>query len=351
MANSLKIRRGLEANLPTLNEGEPGFATDSGKVWFGDGATNHRVAMHNDYDAQSILAAVTSNSPAAVALSEGNLVGRVSGGDVGALTGADVMGILSGTAGAGFNMNSQKVTNLADGTADTDAATWGQVQSLKAAFDPKASVRAATNGTNIDLTSSTDPNPIDGVTLSDGDRVLLKDQSTASENGIYDAVTATDPTSWTRSSDADEDDEVTACMFVPVAEGTNNNDTFWLLTTNDPITVGTTDLTFQEFGGGDTNTDSKVAVDDSATPGTLGADGASGVLRTGSLLTYSDGGDYVSINVDTATLLENSPSSGENNKAPDSAWAYSHTNAASGVHGAGSETLLNTGSTIDCGTF
>lgn len=351
MANSLKIRRGLEANLPTLNEGEPGFATDSGKVWFGDGASNHRVAMHNDYDAQSVLAAVTSNSPAAVALSEDNIVGRASGGDVGALTGADAMGILSGTADAAFSMNSKKITNLADGIADTDAATWGQVQALEAGIDWKGSVVAVTNGTNIDLSSSSDPNPIDGVTLSDGDRVLLKDQTTASENGIYEAVTATDPSSWVRTDDADGDSDVTAGMLVPVTEGTANADTYWLLTTNDPITVGTTDLTFQQFGGGDANTDSKVAVDDSATPGTLGADGATGVLRTGSLMSYTDGGDYVTLNVDTAALLENSPTSGENNKAPDSAWAYSHTNANSGVHGAGGNTLLHSGSTIDCGTF
>jgi len=115
--------------------------------------------------------------------------------------------------------------------------------------DAKKSVRAATNGTSVNLTSSTDPNPIDGVTLSDGDRVLLKDQSTGSENGIYVATTATDPTTWTRAADADEDSEVTAGLFVFVEEGTENGDQGFVLSTDNPITVGTTSLTFTRFSG------------------------------------------------------------------------------------------------------
>lgn len=115
--------------------------------------------------------------------------------------------------------------------------------------DPKASVRAATDGTNVNLTSNTDPNPIDGVTLSDGDRVLLKDQSTGSENGIYVANTATDPTTWTRATDADDDSEVTTGLNVFAEEGTENGDQGFLLTTDNPITVGTTSLSFSRFTG------------------------------------------------------------------------------------------------------
>jgi len=93
-----------------------------------------------------------------------------------------------------FNVNNARVTNADKPTNDSDLATKSYVDSIEQGLDVKDSVRAATDGTNIDLTSSTDPNPIDGVTLNDGDRVLLKDQTDATENGIYNAATATDPT-------------------------------------------------------------------------------------------------------------------------------------------------------------
>jgi len=50
MSNSIKVRRGLESNLPTLSEGEFGFATDSAKVWIGDGASNHQLLMKSTFD-------------------------------------------------------------------------------------------------------------------------------------------------------------------------------------------------------------------------------------------------------------------------------------------------------------
>lgn len=116
---------------------------------------------------------------------------------------------------------------------------------IAAQIDWKESARAAADS-NIDLSSSSDPNPVGGVTLNDGDRVLLKSQSTASENGLYSAVTATDPTTWTRTTDADEDQEVTAGMAVPIEEG-DNAGVRYVLTTSNPITVGSTGLTFSSM--------------------------------------------------------------------------------------------------------
>ncbi len=145
--------------------------------------------------------------------------------------------------------NTHQIINLPDPTSPQDAATKSYVDAIEQGLDIKDSVVAATDGTNIDLSSSTDPNPIDGVTLSDSDRVLLKDQTTDSENGIWTAVTATDPSSWIRSNDADEDNEVTAGLFVFVEEGTINQNRGFVVTTNDPITVGTTDITFTQFSG------------------------------------------------------------------------------------------------------
>ncbi|MDQ3029890.1 MAG: hypothetical protein M3R09_07665, partial [Actinomycetota bacterium] len=89
---------------------------------------------------------------------------------------------------------------------------------------------------------------IDGVTLVVGDRFLPKDQTTGAQNGIYvwngAAVAAT------RAIDADSDAEVTSGMAVTVTEGTINNDRVYVLTTNDPITLGTTALAFTQLGGG-----------------------------------------------------------------------------------------------------
>jgi len=140
------------------------------------------------------------------------------------------------------------ITGLPDPTDDSDAARKSYVDAIKQGPDAKDSVVATTTG-NIDLTSSADPNPVDSVTLADGDRVLLKDQSTASENGIYVASTATDPTTWTRAPDADADDEVTSGLFTFVEEGSANANDGYVLATDGDISVGSTALSFVQFSG------------------------------------------------------------------------------------------------------
>jgi len=105
--------------------------------------------------------------------------------------------------------------------------------------DWKASVRAATI-TNISLTAP--GAAIDGVNLNAGDRILVKNQTTPSQNGIY--VFATSSTALVRSQDADSTTEVTPAMAVSVEEGTANGLTSWKLTTTGAIVIGTTALTF-----------------------------------------------------------------------------------------------------------
>ena len=106
-------------------------------------------------------------------------------------------------------------------------------------LDVKKSCRITTTA-NLDLSG---PETIDEVSIIAGDRVLVKDQSTASENGIYICQTG----AWTRADDFDNNSEVTAGAFTFIEEGTINKDTGWVLTTNNPITVGTTALTFTQF--------------------------------------------------------------------------------------------------------
>ena len=95
-----------------------------------------------------------------------------------------------------------------------------------------------------DVTISSAPAAIDGVTLASGDRVLLKDQTAGEENGIY--VFNGAASALTRSLDADTSAEVTQGMSTLVAEGTVNARKLFQLVTADPITLDTTSLTFQE---------------------------------------------------------------------------------------------------------
>lgn len=143
---------------------------------------------------------------------------------------------------ASVSLNSQKITNLADPTSAQDAATKAYVDATKQGLDVKDSVRVATTG-NITLSGT---QTIDGISLVAGDRVLVKNQSTASENGIYDVVSGG---SWTRSADANISAEVTSGMFVFVEEGSTNADSGWVLTTDGAITLDTTGLAFTQFSG------------------------------------------------------------------------------------------------------
>ena len=128
--------------------------------------------------------------------------------------------------------------------------TKGYVDAVKQALDIKASVHVASTA-NVSLTGGSSGleagDAIDGVTLVAGDRVLLKNQTDASQNGIYVAVASGGTPA--RSDDANASVDVTSGMFVWVEEGTANADQGYVLTTNNVITLNTTDLTFTQFSG------------------------------------------------------------------------------------------------------
>lgn len=139
-------------------------------------------------------------------------------------------------------MNNQKITGLGAPTAASDAARLVDVQGAAAGLDAQPSVRVASTANVPVATGLTNGQVVDGVTLVTGDRVLLKNQTTTSENGTY-VVPASGAASRTT-------DNISANTFWFTEEGTTNADTQWVVTTNNPITVGSTGLVVTQFGAG-----------------------------------------------------------------------------------------------------
>lgn len=148
-----------------------------------------------------------------------------------------------GSTTADFSMNNYKITNLANPVSDTDAANKYYVDSVAQGLDVKASVIAATTG---DITLSGLQN-IDGITVSAGDRVLVKNQAAAAENGIYIASAS----AWTRSSDADTWNELVSA-YVFIETGSTYADSGWVCTVNAGGTLGVTPVTWSQFSGAGT---------------------------------------------------------------------------------------------------
>jgi hypothetical protein len=141
----------------------------------------------------------------------------------------------------GLDLTNTKISNLADGSNPTDAVTKQQLDAIARGLKWKNSVKAATT-TNITLSGT---QTVDGVALVAGDRVLAKDQTTGSANGIYVVAAG----AWSRSSDFDDATEVTTAVVIPVEQGTVNADKAFILTTDGTLTVGTTSLAFTPLGG------------------------------------------------------------------------------------------------------
>jgi len=180
---------------------------------------------------------------------------------------------LNATGTGVINANSVRITNLADPTGAQDAVTKAYVDAVKTGLDVKNSVLIATDAeldatySNGVLTANNNGtiNSATGVTgqvdagsnaiaLAQGDRILVKDQTTGADNGIYDVTTvgdASNPFVLTRSADADNSPnaEVSGGMFTFVEDGFYR-DSGWVLASPDgAVTLGTDALTFTQFSG------------------------------------------------------------------------------------------------------
>ena len=157
-----------------------------------------------------------------------------------------------------------------------DAASKAYVDATKQGLDVKDSVRVATTANGTLASAFANGETVDGVTLATGDRILLKNQTDASENGVYTVNASGAPT---RATDFDADSEVTGGAFFFIEEGTVNADSGFVVSTNGDITVGSSDIAFTQFSG----------------TGSITA--GAGLAKSGSTL---------SVNVDDSTLEINS---------------------------------------------
>lgn len=164
---------------------------------------------------------------------------------------------------------------------NNDTVSKGYVDSIANGLDAKASVRVATTGANIASLSGT--MTIDGVAVAAGDRVLVKDQTTASENGIYVVATG----AWSRSTDAATTGDLTGGSFVFVEQGTTLSDTGWVVSTNGSPVIGTDPINFVQFSSAGIVT------------------GGIGLTKTGNIIDVNIGATTITVN-GTDDLIVNS---------------------------------------------
>ena len=135
------------------------------------------------------------------------------------------------------------------------------VDSVANGLDVKASVRVATtanlvatyhNGNGTLTANANGAIAIDGVTLTTNDRILVKNQTTAAQNGFYKVTTTGSGSAayvLTRTPDADAASELNPGAFTFVEEGSANQDNGFVMSTNGAITLGSTVITFEQFSG------------------------------------------------------------------------------------------------------
>lgn len=211
----IKIKRGLKANIPALEVGEPGFCTDTKELFVGSADGNKLVG-------------------------EGTFL-KLSGGT---LTGA-------------LHLPSAAPTQA------TQAVTKTYVDNVASGLDVKASVKCVAIGNqpivmvdgdpNIFEYSNNNPVTIDGYRVAEKDRILLVGQSDYTQNGIFEVKIDGDGVSKAcrilRPADA-TDGTLTGGAFVFVEQGTTYADTGWVCTTDDdPLIIGRTLIEFTQFTG------------------------------------------------------------------------------------------------------
>jgi hypothetical protein len=264
MANTVRIKRSTGSSAPTsLANAELAFAEGSKKLFIGVGTggaggsatTIEAIGGTGSFfdkatvqNANKVLAGPTTGSDAAptfralvVADVPTITSAKISDFDTQVRTSRlDQMTAPTGSVG----LNGQTITGLGAPVNATDAATKSFVESTAQGLDVKDSCVAATTGNITISTALNSGDSLDGVTLANGNRVLVKDQSTASENGIY--IVGSSPA---RATDLAAGADA-AGMFTFIEQGTVNADNGFVCTSNKgSAVVGTNNLAYAQFSG------------------------------------------------------------------------------------------------------
>lgn len=162
---------------------------------------------------------------------------------------SDSQTISNKTLGSNLDAGGYQVTNLGTPNNSTDAATKGYVDAVSEGLHIHEAAVAATT-VNISISNDLQVGDVvDNVTLAAGNRVLVKNQNTASENGIY----VVQPTGAAiRAADFDQPSEVDGGDFIFVTGGTINDNTGWVQTSTGVVTIGTDPIYFTQFSGAGT---------------------------------------------------------------------------------------------------
>ena len=264
MANTIRIKRSTGSSAPTTLENAELAFSEANQVLYigiGTGGSGGSATTINaiggkgkffDTDTtrttNHVLAGAASGSAAAPtfrALVSDDIPSlahtKISDFDTGVRT--NTLNQMAAPTGS-VSFNSQNITNLADPVNTQDAATKGFVEATSQGLDVKDSCVAATTANITISTALNNGDTLDGVTLSTNDRVLVKDQSTASQNGIY--VVGSSPA---RAADLATGANA-AGFFTFVEKGTVNADNGFVCTSDSgSAVVGTNNLTIAQFSG------------------------------------------------------------------------------------------------------
>jgi hypothetical protein len=281
---TIQFKRNTATHVTTpLADGEPGWTTDTHELYVGQGGTNYLInsaggggaPANADYlvktpngtltaervviDTGFIAADWTAAGVVGFNIVGGSITTTQLGGDITAAGKA-----LLDDANAAAQRTTLGLGSVATLASDTDAtlaansnaniptqaAVKSYVDNLVTGLNWKHSVRAATAANAALATAYENGDTVDGVTLATGDRILLKNQTTGSENGIYTVNASGAPT---RATDADTGLELVNATVL-VEDGTANADTQWTCTNNQTPTLGTTAIVFAQISGAGTYT-------------------------------------------------------------------------------------------------